>query len=398
MTSPGNLSGRRLVHVTTSDISLALLLGPQLRVFAAAGMEVIGVSAPGPWADRLTDWGARHEPLRHATRSVDPVEDARALVELTRLLRRLAPDIVHTHNPKPGLYGRVAARLARVPVVVNTVHGLYATAEDSAIKRALVYAAERAASVCSDAELVQNVEDVEVLRRLRVPERKLVLLGNGVDLERFHPGRDPEGRAEARASLGLDAGAFVVGTVARLVWQKGFRELFAAAQTLRDRRPEVVFCVVGPNDPDKADALSSEDVARARRLGNVRFCGLREDVENVYTAFDVFALPSYREGFSRTGMEAAACGVPVIASDIRGCRQVVDDGVTGLLVPPHDAEALASAIELLVDDTPRRQAMGKNATAKAEAEFDDRTVARTTLETYRRLLQGHPGRQSAGRT
>jgi glycosyltransferase involved in cell wall biosynthesis len=381
------LAGRRLVHVTTTDISLVLLLGPQLRAFAAAGMEVIGVSAPGAWAGQLPNWGARHEPLHHATRSADLLEDSLALGELTRLLRRIRPDVVHTHNPKPGLYGRLAARLARVPVVVNTVHGLYATADDPLAKRMLVYGAERAASMCSAAELVQNVEDLEVLRRLRVPSRKLVLLGNGVDLERFHPRRREGAVAEARQSLRLEKDKIVVGTVARLVWQKGFRELLAAAASLRQRRPDVVFCIVGPEDPEKGDALGAEDMKRALELGNVTFAGLRHDMESIYPAFDLFALPSYREGFSRTAMEAAACGVPVIASDIRGCRQVVDNGVTGLLVPVRDPQALAAAIEELADDAPRRRAMGKAAAAKAESEFDDRRVAGTTLDVYRRLLE-----------
>ncbi|MGH9017673.1 MAG: glycosyltransferase, partial [Acidimicrobiales bacterium] len=114
------LEGRRLVHVTTTDMSLALLLRPQLRAFVAAGMEVIGVSAAGPWVDQLGADGIRHEALRYATRSVNVGQDVRTLVELTGLLRRLRPDIVHTHNPKPGLYGRIAAGLAGVPVVVNT--------------------------------------------------------------------------------------------------------------------------------------------------------------------------------------------------------------------------------------------------------------------------------------
>ena len=124
------LAGKRLVHVTTVDMSLVLLLGPQLRAFAEAGMEVIGVSAPGPFVPQLESWGIRHEPLRHATRSAAVGQDVMALVELWRLFRRLKPDIVHTHNPKPGLYGRVAARAAGVPGVVNTVHGLYASPED----------------------------------------------------------------------------------------------------------------------------------------------------------------------------------------------------------------------------------------------------------------------------
>jgi len=380
------VAGRRLVHLTTTDISLALLLGPQLRAFAEAGMEVIGVSAPGPWADELPSWGVRHEPVMHATRAMSVGQDALALAELVRLFRRLRPDIVHTHNPKPGVYGRLAARLAGVPVVVNTVHGLYAKSGDPLIRRTLVYGLERTASTCSHAELVQNVEDLVTLKRLGVPERKLVLLGNGVDLERFRP--LPEKTvAETRQALGIGRHQVAVGIVGRLVWQKGFGELFAAARQLKRTRPNVVVVVVGPMDPAKRDGLTPTDVATARALGNVLIEGERRDVEDLYPAFDIFVLPSYREGYPRSAMEASACGVPVIASDIRGCRQVVAHGTTGLLVPVRDADALARSIEVLADDPVRRRAMGHAARVRAETEFDERRVISLTLDVYERLLR-----------
>jgi len=171
----------RLVYVTTTDISLALLLGPQLEAFAAAGYEVIGASAPGPFVDSLVAAGIDHVALRHATRAMAPGHDAAALVEPTRVFRRLRPDIVHTHNPKPGIYGRLAARAAGVPAVLNTVHGLYATPDDGWQRRAVVYGLERLASSWSRAELVQNPEDVATLACIGVPASKLTLVGNGVD-------------------------------------------------------------------------------------------------------------------------------------------------------------------------------------------------------------------------
>jgi glycosyltransferase involved in cell wall biosynthesis len=380
------LVGKKLFHVTTVDMSLVLLLGPQLRAFADAGMEVVGVSAPGPFVPQLEAWGIRHEPLRHATRSTAVGQDMMALAELWRLFRRLQPDIVHTHNPKPGLYGRVAARAAGVPGVVNTVHGLYASPEDRASRRAVVYGLERAASLCSGAELIQNPEDLDVLARLGIPNDKLVLLGNGVDLQRFRPETEGHGRRRARAELGVDPDAVVVGTVARLVWQKGFKELFAAAERLRGTHPDIVFVVVGGSDPDKADAISSEELDDARRRGRIVFAGSRGDMEHVYRGFDLFVLPSYREGFPRSAMEAAASGLPVIATDIRGCRQVVSHGETGLLVPLHDPARLASAIEELVVNSALRRRMGTAARRKAEAEFDDRAVVSKTLEAYERVL------------
>jgi glycosyltransferase involved in cell wall biosynthesis len=380
------LAGKRLLHVTTVDMSLVLLLGPQLRAFADAGMEVVGVSAPGPFVPQLEAWGIRHEPLRHATRSAAVGDDLMALAELWRLFRRVRPDIVHTHTPKPGLYGRVAARAAGVPGVVNTVHGLYATPEDRLSRRAVVYALERAASSCSDAELVQNPEDLDVLARLGVPREKLVLLNNGVDLQRFRPARDGAARTRARTLLGIDGDAVVVGMVARLVWQKGFRELFAAAESLRTAHPDVVFAVVGGTDPDKADGITSPELDAARRRSNIIFAGSRDDMEDVYPGFDLFVLPSHREGFPRSAMEAAATGLPVIATDIRGCRQVVSHGQTGLLVPLNDPSRLAGAIEKLVDDADLRRRMGLAGRRKAEAEFDDRAVVAKTMEAYERVL------------
>ena len=376
----------RLVHVTTTDMSLALLLGPQLRAFSAAGYEVIGMSAPGDWVGRLEADGIRHVPLRHATRAVAPAHDARALGELRGLFRSLRPDIVHTHNPKPGVYGRLAARAAHVPVIVNTVHGLYATPEDRWARRAVVYTLERLAARCSHAELVQNPEDVEVLARLGIPRPKLHLLGNGIDLARFDPSRvSQEHTAALRAEMGAGPDDVVCGLVGRLVWEKGYREVFAAAARLRVTVPHVRIVVVGPHDSDKADAITDADLDRARRDG-VTFLGLRHDVEALYAAMDVYVLASHREGFPRSAMEAAAMGVPVVATRIRGCRQVVDDGRTGRLVPVRDAGALADAIAALATDSGLRETLGAAARAKAQREFDQQRVIDTTLAVYESLL------------
>ncbi len=378
---------RRLVHVTTTDMSLELLLGPQLSAFVDAGYDVVGASAPGRYVDAIEARGVRHVPLRHATRSMAPHHDAAALLELRRLFRDLRPDVVHTHNPKPGVYGRLAARAAHVPAIVNTVHGLYALPEDRRAKRYLVYGLERLAATASDAELVQNPEDVPTLRRLGIAADKITVLGNGVDLTRFRPDRlDATARRAQRAAWGADDDTVVVGVVGRLVWEKGYRELFAAARALAGHTPRIRFVVVGGLDAAKADQLGPEDLAAIERDADLVGLGHRDDVDDLYGAMDVFVLASYREGFPRAAMEAAASGVPVVATDIRGCRQVVDDGRTGLLVPPRDAVALADAIGRLAADTPTRTAMRTAALTKARAEFDDRRVVATTLATYDRLL------------
>jgi glycosyltransferase involved in cell wall biosynthesis len=372
-------------------MSLALLLGPQLRAFAAAGYDVVGVSAPGPHVRELESWGIRHAALRHATRSFALHRDAGAVVELRGLLRDLRPDIVHTHNPKPGVYGRLAARWARVPAVVNTVHGLYALPSDHWSKRSVVYGLERVAARCSDAELVQNPEDLEVLARLGIPKRKLTLLGNGIDLDRFDRSRIAPARVAAlRTELGAGPGDVVCGVVGRLVWEKGYREVFDAAARLRELAPHVRVVVVGPVDPDKPDAITPREMDGATEHGGIRFLGFRDDVEELYAAMDLYALASYREGYPRSAMEAAAMGVPVVATDIRGCRQVVADGVTGTLVPVRDAAALAHAIAELANDQPRRQTMGEAARERAQRDFDQQRVIDLTLSVYDRLLTGRP--------
>jgi glycosyltransferase involved in cell wall biosynthesis len=379
-------SDRVVVHVATTPISLVLLLGPQLRAFRDSGYRVVTASAPGPEVDQLGEWGLEHHELRHATRSSAPMQDLLALRELHRLFRTLRPDIVHTHNPKPGVYGRLAAAAAHVPAVVNTVHGLYAQPTDPWRRRALVYTLERIAAACSDAELVQNPEDLETLARLGVPRDRLTLLGNGVDLERFRPDTvRPHEVAQLRNSLGCGPGDVVVCAVGRLVWEKGYGELFAAASALHTEGSAVRVVVVGPPDRSKDDRVDDESLRRAERAG-VRFLGYRDDMPLLYAASDLFVLASHREGFPRAAMEAAAMGLPVVATDVRGCRQVVDDGTTGLLVPVRDAPALAAAIRTLAASPDVRSRMSAAALAKARREFDQARVIDLTLSTYSRLL------------
>jgi glycosyltransferase involved in cell wall biosynthesis len=385
--SPRRGSRPRLVHVTTTDMSLDWLLGPQLEAFRDAGYDVAGASAPGPHVAALEARGIRHLPLAHATRAMAPHRDVQALGELYRLFRACAPDIVHTHNPKPGVYGRLAARAARVPVVVNTVHGLYALPDDPLAKRAFVYSLERVAVTCSDAELLQNVEDLPVLERLRVPAHKLHVLGNGIDLSHFDPSRrDAAHRDKVRAELGLAPSDVVVGAVGRLVEEKGYVELLGAFARVRAEHPEAVLVIVGPSDPSKADALSPEVIAVAEREHGVRFLGARDDVVDLYAAMDIYVLASHREGFPRSAMEAAAMGLPLVVTDIRGCRQVVDHGVTGTLVPLGDVGALADALRELVADADLRSRLGAGGQAKARREFDQQRLIDITLDVYARCL------------
>ena len=376
----------KVMHLTTVDMSLELLLGYQLRAARNEGYEVVGVSAPGPWVAALEAEGIRHVPLPSSTRGWNLVADLRAMREFWTVLRQERPDLLHTHNPKPGLYGRVLGRIARVPVVVNTLHGLYAAPDDPIGKRGLFYLAEALAARFSDHELVQSKEDLELIHRLRLmPRRHASLLGNGIDLKEFDPERVPPPTIERlRADLDLDPAKPVVGVVGRLVAEKGLAELFEALGRLRRRGISFEVLVIGPFDEDKADALDPAQIEKARSEG-IRFLGLRRDMPALYRLMDLFVLASHREGFPRAAMEAAAMEVPIVATDIRGCREVVEAGSNGVLVPVRDAQALESAIGSLLSDPTRRELMGQNGRKLALERFDVRRVAEIVLDTYRRV-------------
>ena len=372
------------MHLTTTDMSLDWLLAPQLRAFADAGYDVVGMSAPGGHVASLEASGIRHVALPAFTRSANPFDDLRAAAQLWRALRRERPDILHTHNPKPGIIGRIIGRLAGVPLVVNTQHGLYAQPGDRWQRRLPVYAAERLAASFSHVELVQSPEDVDTLvRSLRVPRSRVRLLGNGIDLDRFSPHAvDPGARTALRSQWQIAPDEIVIGLVGRLVREKGIAEVLEAAHVLRTRGARARIVVIGPADPGKSDAIDDRLIARADDDGVV-FAGRRDDMPECYSAMDLYLTASWREGFPRSAMEAAAMGLPTIATDIRGNRQVVRHEHTGLLVPVRSPHAIADAVASLIEQRHRWPSLSAAALAAAANEFDQRRVIARTLDAYR---------------
>jgi glycosyltransferase involved in cell wall biosynthesis/ribosomal protein S18 acetylase RimI-like enzyme len=371
----------RVAHVATVDLTVRFLLLPQLRRLRDEGYEVSAISAPGSWVSDLEAEGIRHIPWPSATRSWSLRRDVRAFRELLGILRAGRFDLVHVHTPKAGVLGRVAARIARVPVVVNTVHGYYAMPNDPARRRLPVVAIEAVASWFSDLELFQSEEDMAWARRSHIaPPRKAVLLGNGCDVDRFDP--HAVSRRGARRALGLDDQVLVVGTVGRLVEEKGCRELVAAMAGVRRSVPEAVLLFAGQPDEARASGISADDLEAA----GARFAGWHSDVEVPLAAMDVFALPSWREGVPRSAIEAAAMGLPLVLTDIRGCREIVRDEIEGFLVPVREPRMLAAALERLLTNEPLRRKLGDGARTRAVARFDERRVCNTLVAGYRLLL------------
>jgi glycosyltransferase involved in cell wall biosynthesis len=354
-----------------------------MRAYDEAGYDVTGISAPGRWVGEIEAAGVRHIPISTLRRSWAPLSDLRAFVELIRLFRRERFDIVHTHAPKTGVLGRIAARLTGVPVVVNTVHGLYGT-DGGALRRAVFLFLERIAAKCSDFEFCQSSEDLDTLRRLRIvrPDRSMAI-GNGVDLTVFD--RSAAARAATRAALGVDNSTLIIGSVGRMVWEKGYREIFAAAERIHATHPKVCWIVAGPIEGDKADAIPPDLIADLDRRGVIKFLGLRTDMRDLYAAMDLYVLASYREGYPRSAVEAAVMGLPLIVTEIRGCRELVAHERNGLLVPPRDAEALEAAVRRLVDDVPLRERLATRNRLDAPGRFDERRIIASVLDVYDRL-------------
>jgi glycosyltransferase involved in cell wall biosynthesis len=376
----------RVAHITTVDSTLRFILLGQLRRLMAEGFEVTTISAPGTFTPALMAEGLRHIPWRHATRSWDPAADLRAFFELQEILRRERFDLVHTHTPKPGILGRVAARRRGVPCVVNSVHGLYAMPDDPLVKRLPVLALERIAARFSDLEMYASEEDLIWARRIGlVKASRSVLLGNGVDLQRFDTSAVPSHHLTAlRRELRIPEGALVVGAVGRLVAEKGFRELFSAAREVRLAMPNTRFLVLGAPDIAKADAIRQAEIERARN--DVIFPGFVEDVRDLLALMDVFVLPSWREGLPVSAIEAAAMAKPLVLTNIRGCREVARDGMEGLLVPPRSAEHLTAAIFRVLRNTALRERLGRAARKRALDRFDEQKITDRLVDEYRKLL------------
>jgi len=377
----------RIAHVVTSDLSVRFLLLNQLVGLKRASFDVAAVCAPGPWAEELRDSEVPvyTVPMR---REISPWLDLHALRALITLFRRERFAVIHTHTPKAGVLGPVAARLAGVPFVVHTVHGFLFHDRMPPLHRVTFMAVETLTARLVDHLLFQSREDMTVATRFRLTSpTKIHYQGNGINLRYYDPmlGSVRE-RTAVRLEWAFPGDSFVVGMVGRLVREKGYQEFFAAAELLVDRYPHVRFVVVGPEEPEQGDALDLDrDVPGAVRP-HLRRLGMRLDMPRVYAAIDLLVLPSHREGLPRVLLEASAMTLPVVASNIRGCREAVLDGQTGLLVPPRDHRALAQAIAQLIEDPARARAMGAAGRAHVQASFDEALVVDRLIKFYREVL------------
>lgn len=367
------------------DFTAVHLLQPLMDGCRAAGWDVEFACSPGPGASRLQEGGFTYRPFK-VSRRLSPVANGRALLSLAAELRRDPPTLVHTHTPIAGLIGRFAARLANCRRIVHTFHGLPFAADTSGLGSDAYLGLERIASRVTTSFFSQSQGDAARAVDLGIARGKdILVIGNGVDLSRFR--RDDVIRAEVRRELGIPTSDPVVLFVGRLVREKGILDLAEAARVADF--PGLIYLIVGDALPSDRDPVTSELERHPAALalgGRWRQLGYRSDVERLLNCADLLVLPSYREGLPRSVIEAMAGGIPVVASDIPACRELVEPGETGLLVPVGEPAPLAAAIRQLVGDPARRTAMGLAARRRAEARHDERLVIRRQLQVFERLL------------
>jgi glycosyltransferase involved in cell wall biosynthesis len=322
-------------------------------------------------------------------RRITPFRDLIALARLWFLLRRLHPDIVHSHTPKGGLLGCLAALLAGVPVRIYHIRGLPFTTATGG-RRRLLRATERISCAAATRVLCvsHSVREQALAEGLCSAEKVAVLRGgsgNGVDAdERFEPTRHiPAGR-KVRRELGISVDAIVIGFVGRIVRDKGVVELTAAWQSLSDANDQLWLLLVGPFEDE--DAVPTTTRATLEAHPRVRLTETAWEIPPFYAAMDIVCLPSYREGFPNVPLEAGAMGLPVVATRIPGCTDAVVDGTTGLLVPPRDPRSLEAALRRYVDDPELRIRHGTAARQHVLALFRQEALWAALLAEYRRLL------------
>jgi len=314
-------------------------------------------------------------------RPICPWLDLRAYLEIKRLLHELAPDIVHTHSSKAGTLGRRAAHQLGIRRIYHTAH-VFPYQWARGVKGRFFLALERqAARFCTALVCVGESQRADALARGLAPAGKLLVIPNGIELPALPAGGEKEARRAARAKLELSADAHAVGMVARLAPQKGVGAFVQAAATVLKQRPDVIFCVVG------GGPLQAQVQARLEDLKvppeSFRLLGHREDAPSLYPAFDVVALSSLYEGLPYVLLEAMAWGVPVVATDVLGSRDVVSAGETGLLARVDDPADIAAQLLSLLNDPQLRARFGAAARKRVAEEFSFAAF----IEGHRRLYE-----------
>ncbi|MGN6087551.1 glycosyltransferase family 4 protein [Trinickia sp.] len=356
-----------------------------IRMLVAKGVRVVVLAPRDRTFPLLEAMGCECIDLPVASKGTNPLHDLRTLAALYRHYRTIRPNVVFHYTIKANIYGSVAAWLARVPSIAVTTGLGYVFIQKS--RAAMIAKALYRFAFRFPREVwFLNRDDEQAFLRERLlthPERAKLLHGEGVDIDQF--ALTPLPRNERLT--------FVL--IGRLLWDKGVGEYVEAARTLRERYPHARFQLLGPVGVDNPSAITQADIDGWLDEGVIEYLGEAHDVRPLIAAADCVVLPSYREGVPRTLMEASAMGRPIVATDVPGCREVVDDGVTGLLCEVKNAQSLSAKLaQILTMNEDARREMGLRGREKVMAEFDEALV----IERYRQTLYALTGSNLFERT
>jgi glycosyltransferase involved in cell wall biosynthesis len=346
------------------------------------GFETILVSPPGNFAQRFLEEGFRWIPWELRRKSVAPWYEITSFYRITQIYRRERPDIVHHHTIKPVLYGSLAASIMDIPGVVNSISGRGYVFSGGDIKARLIHRVIRpyyrhALRNTSSAVIFENHADRNffVDSSFVFSEQVRLIEGVGADPERFAPTPEP------------DQGGVVIVMAARTLWDKGVG-VFVEAARLLQKRIQARMVLVGEPDPGNPASVNKSTLMKWNRQGIIEWWGWQQDMERIYQQCHIVTLPTmYGEGVPTTLVEAAACGRPIVATDIPGCRSVVKHEKNGLLVPPNDPLALAEALERLALDPALRMKMGALGRQIVLEKFTHKKINHATLKVYQHLLE-----------
>jgi glycosyltransferase involved in cell wall biosynthesis len=367
----------RILLAANSTWNLVNFRSPIIRELRGRGFEVIAAASVDEWATTLEAMGVRVEPIEVDSGGFSPVADALLLIRYYRMIKSLAPAALLAFTPKPNIYGSIAARWAQVPVI-NTITGLGTGFLSGPLLRKLVVSLYRLALPSSARVFFHNDEDRELFLRLGLvrADQAAVVSGSGIDLQAFAP---------SDADVFDASPTFVF--IGRLLRDKGVVEFAEAARLVKAQR-SAHFQIVGV--PERHPKAVAPELAESWvREGLVDILGRVEDVRPHIRRADCVVLPSYREGLPRVILEASAMGKPVIAADVPGCRQAVDDGVTGLLCAARSSRALADVMLSILDmSREQRLEMGRKGREKAQREFSEESVVASYVEVIEQLQRG----------
>ena len=371
----------KVCQLCAVDFTLKNFLLPLIDGMREKGWQVTAVCSDGPFVSGLRSQGYRIETVRIA-RSMNPLAVMRSFILLVRFFRRERFEVLHVHTPVAALIGRVAAWVAGIPLVIYTAHGFYFHEEMPPWKYRLFVALERFGGRFTDILFSQSAEDAaDAVAEGIAPGDRVLAIGNGVDVARFDPEKVGAGDT-ARRMFGIPESAFVVGMIGRQVREKGIAEFLLAATQLARSHNNAWFLLVGERlASDHSGSADSEFAVAKAALGERLVApGARSDIPQCLAAMDLFCLPSWREGMPRTIIEAMMMGKPVVATDIRGAREEVVPGETGVLVPTRSPDRLAAAIARFIDDPGLGKQLGAAGRERALMLYDEKIVIALQLE------------------